>query len=280
MARSQNGYTANDRTLVSSRRVPGTSRNLTVRNGPTGDLLLWIAAQFDALVEDIEQGILDDWGYAERPIRGGTELSNHASGTAIDLNATSHPLGTQPAANFTRDEIATIRAIVARTEGCVRWGGDYSGRKDSMHFEINAPEAACKRVLDKLNAAPGGVGEEDELNDKERLQLARIHEQLMGTMDPKQGWPGFPSLEYPWVKSTPVDFIRAMDQNVIRMNRAIAAIGSNIAKISGVDPKELAAALLPDVLATIKEQLADVDTLDEDAVADKLAANLAGRLAQ
>lgn len=156
MAISQNGYTANDRRLVSSRLVPGTTRKLTVRIGPAGDLLLWVAAQFDKLVEDIEQGILDDWGYAERPIRGSTVTSNHASGTAIDLNATSHPLGTQPAANFSASEIAGIRAIVARTEGCVRWGGDYTGRKDGMHFEINAPEAACKRVLDKLNASGGG----------------------------------------------------------------------------------------------------------------------------
>lgn len=171
MATSQNGYTANDRRLVSSRLVPGTTRKLTVRIGPAGDLLLWVASQFDKLVEDIEQGILDDWGYAERPIRGGVELSNHASGTAIDLNATSHPLGTQPTANFSAAEIAGIRAIVARTEGCVRWGGDYTGRKDGMHFEINAPEAACKRVLDKLTAAGSGdttgKGFEDvSLNDK------------------------------------------------------------------------------------------------------------------
>ncbi|WP_410652118.1 M15 family metallopeptidase [Amycolatopsis sp. cmx-4-54] len=156
MATSQNGYTANDRRLVSSRLVPGTTRKLTVRNGPSGDLLLWVAAQFDKLIEDIEQGILDDWGYAERPIRGGVELSNHASGTAIDLNATSHPLGTQPTANFSASEIAGIRAIVARTEGCVRWGGDYTGRKDSMHFEINAPESRCAVVLHKLNTSGGG----------------------------------------------------------------------------------------------------------------------------
>jgi hypothetical protein len=127
--------------------------------------------------------------------------------------------------------------------------------------------------------APGQSGDKD-LNANQELMLKRIHEQLTGTQDPAKGWPGYPSLEYPWVKSTPVDFIRAMDQNVIRMNRAIAAIGSNIAKINGVDPKEVAAALLPDVLATVKEQLANVDNLDEAAVADRLAENLAGRLAQ
>jgi len=164
MAVSQNGYTANDASKVSSRLVPGTTRRLTVRNGPAGDLLLWVAGQFDKLVEDIEQGILDDWGYAERPIRGGTELSNHASGTAIDLNATSHPLTTDPPANYTRAEIDAIHAILARTQGCVRWGGDYSGRKDGMHFEINngVTEAQCARTLTVLTS-----GEEDDVTPED-----------------------------------------------------------------------------------------------------------------
>lgn len=150
MAVSQNGYPANDPTLVSSRLVPGTTRKLTVRKGPAGDLLLWVAAQFDKRVEDIEQGILDDWGYAERPIRGGTELSNHASGTAIDLNATSHPLATDPPANFTQAEIDEIHEIIGQTQGCVRWGGDYTGRKDGMHFEIVRDETTCARALAAL----------------------------------------------------------------------------------------------------------------------------------
>lgn len=161
MANSQNGYPANNVNLTSSRLVPGTTRKLRVRNGPAGDLLLWVASQFDKLVEDIEQGVLDDWGYAERPIRGGVELSNHASGTAIDLNATAHPLSTQPAANFSAKEIAAIRAIVARTKGCVRWGGDYTGRKDGMHFEINASETACRNVLNQLNAGDDEMTPQD-----------------------------------------------------------------------------------------------------------------------
>jgi len=166
MPTSQNGYPANNPALVSSRLVPGTTRKLTVRKGPAGDLLLWVAAQFDKLVEDIEQGILDDWGYAERPIRGSTTtLSNHASGTAIDLNATSHPLATDPPANFSRHEIDAIHAIIGRTEGCVRWGGDYTGRKDGMHFEINdgVSESRCAAVLKKLNTQKGW----DEMTQKE-----------------------------------------------------------------------------------------------------------------
>lgn len=158
---SQNGYPANDPSLVSSRFVPGTTRKLTVRNGPAGDLLLWVAAQFDKLVEDIEQGILDDWGYAERTVRDGTDLSNHASGTAIDLNATSHPLATDPLANFPKSEINAIHGIIGRTQGCVRWGGDYTGRKDGMHFEIVDTEKRCAIVLSKLTEVKPVRIEED-----------------------------------------------------------------------------------------------------------------------
>jgi len=164
MPTSQNGYPANDPTLVSSRLVPGTTRRLTVRKGPAGDLLLWVASQFDKFVEDIEQGVLDDWGYAERPIRGSTTvLSNHSSGTAIDLNATAHVLGAEPSTSFSRQEIDTIHAVVARTEGCVRWGGDYTGRKDGMHFEIadGVSEARCAAVLKKLTESRPARIEED-----------------------------------------------------------------------------------------------------------------------
>lgn len=160
MPTSQNGYSANDISVTSVRTIPGTDRNIRLRNGPAGDLLTWVLAQFHARVEDIDDGQLDDWGYAERNIRGSsTTLSNHASGTAADVNATKHPQGTSPSANFTKEAIAEIHAILAPTEGCVRWGGDYvpPAPKDGMHFEIVASESRCAAVLKKLTAAGGGA---------------------------------------------------------------------------------------------------------------------------
>lgn len=151
MVSSQNGWVANDPSKVSSQTVPGSAVKLRVRTDSPGLLLLEVAAAFDRLVQDIDnaRGALDDWGYAERPIRGGAELSNHASGTAIDLNATRWPLGASPSVNLSAEQIATVRRIVAVTGGVVRWGGDYSGRKDPMHFEINDGRtlADCDRAL-------------------------------------------------------------------------------------------------------------------------------------
>jgi D-alanyl-D-alanine carboxypeptidase len=155
MTNSQNGWEANNRSLVSRRPIPGSTIGVTVRNGPAGDLLLEVASLFDRLVQDIDPPPLDDWGYAERPVRGSTAISNHASGTAIDLNATKWPLGSQPSKNLNLAQIATVQRIVAATGGVVRWGGNYTGRKDPMHFEINdhRTEADCVRALDQLRAA-------------------------------------------------------------------------------------------------------------------------------
>lgn len=150
MATSQNGYIANDQSRTQVWTIPGTKRTVRLRKGSPGELLTLIAARFHKEVEDIEAGIFDDWGYAERPIRGSTTtLSNHASGTAIDLNATKHPLGVPISRTFTPTQIARIRAIVKDFDGCIRWGGEWS-RPDGMHFEINASVEKCDATLKKL----------------------------------------------------------------------------------------------------------------------------------
>lgn len=161
MTTSQNGYSA---PITPVRyELPGGA--VSLRAGPTGALLQWVGRQFHARVEPLVWP--GCWGYNYREIRGATGLSNHASGTALDLNAPKHPLGTAPSANFTAAQIAVIRAIVAATEGCVRWGGDYTGRQDPMHFEINngVSEARCAAVLAKLTA---GKDEDMPLNDADK----------------------------------------------------------------------------------------------------------------
>ncbi|MFC0622805.1 M15 family metallopeptidase [Kribbella deserti] len=151
MPLSQNGYSANDITATSVQIIPGTVRKIRLRKGDTGWLLRHFAAWFDKHIETIDHdGQLDDWGYAERPIRGSKKtLSNHASGTAIDLNAPEHPLGVWN--TFTSAQETKIRQQLKIYEGCIRWGGDYkNGRPDEMHFEINKHAAAVTKVARKL----------------------------------------------------------------------------------------------------------------------------------
>lgn len=149
VVRSQNGYPANDRSVLDAFYVG--DRKFLFRRGAPGLLLHHAISWFDANIKDINPGQVDDWSFAERPIRGGTELSNHASGTAGDVDATKWPLGVSPETYLSTEQIARWREHLKLYEGCIRWGGDYTGRKDPMHVEINKDEATCNRVWAKIS---------------------------------------------------------------------------------------------------------------------------------
>lgn len=159
MATSQNGWPAleSGSHLLHQWVIPaksGTAR-ITLRNGSAGFLLSHMLLWFDAAVEPLTGGQLDDWGYAYRPIRGQSSgLSNHAAGCAVDANATKHPLGVDN--TFAPLQVAKIRGRLLLYGGVIRWGGDYSGRKDEMHFEINKPLADAEAVARRLLNSPRG----------------------------------------------------------------------------------------------------------------------------
>lgn len=139
MARSQNGWTANRRDLMAWFSIPGTNVELLLRKDYAGPLLAAFARAFHLRVENIKDP--GCWSYAVRPIRGSTTtLSNHASGTAIDLNAPRHPLGKR--GTFSAAQSAEIRRLIGLTGGALRWGGSYSGRADEMHVELNTTDIA------------------------------------------------------------------------------------------------------------------------------------------
>ncbi|TDQ04911.1 M15 family metallopeptidase [Labedaea rhizosphaerae] len=143
---SQNGWPVDP--PRHSRLIPGTTTKVVVADGPAGDVLLSVLAQVAKRVESPDGGQLDDWGYAHRTVRGSADTSNHASATAVDLNATRHPLGKR--GTFTPQQVDEIHKILAEHGNVVRWGGDYHGRVDEMHFEINADQAAVARVAANL----------------------------------------------------------------------------------------------------------------------------------
>ena len=156
MARSQNGYSANDPTRIQRLLVPDTDVKLSVRKGPAGALLIYVASRVNE-VEKIStgRGALDDWGYAARKVRGGTSLSNHASGTAIDLNALQHPLGKR--GTWSKAQKDHIHRVLDYTRRTVRWGEDYIVRKDGMHFEIVQPEWRVRQVVATLGIRMDGT---------------------------------------------------------------------------------------------------------------------------
>ena len=146
---SANGWPASkDRAAIGIKSfpVPGTQLKLACAES-VAPLLIGFAAEFNRLIEQIDGGTPDDWGYAFRDIRGNVgKLSNHSSGTAIDLNATRHPLG--KVGTFPNEKVPMIRAL-AKKYGLI-WGGDYRNRKDEMHFEIALPPAKVAALIAKL----------------------------------------------------------------------------------------------------------------------------------
>lgn len=120
---------------IVSRTIAGTDIKVRVAK-KAAPYLLGFAAEFHTLVEPLDQGELDDWGYNYRVIRGTLDKpSNHASGTALDLNAKKHPLGKRH--TFTPAQTNTIRRLAKKYH--LTWGGDFGSRPDEMHIEIAFP---------------------------------------------------------------------------------------------------------------------------------------------
>jgi hypothetical protein len=181
VARSQNGWTVLE-SAPAAVTVPGTDVRLTIRPGDVAVVLLEVARRFHDEVEPIDRGIRDDWGWAYRPIRGkNSGFSNHASATAIDLNATQHPRGVRN--TFTPAQERAVRRILAATRDertgreVVRWGEDYQSTVDGMHFEINADAAAVARVANRIKE------EDEDMKATDKIRLGPSSSEVLGQND-------------------------------------------------------------------------------------------------
>jgi hypothetical protein len=146
---SPNGWPASEdrRALgIETFTVPGTKIRFACAKA-VAPILVSFAKDFHELVEPIDQGQIDDWGYAFRQTRGSDRvLSNHASGTAIDLNAIKHPLGKSN--TFNKHQRNTINLLI--TKYGLTWGGNYKRRKDDMHFEVALNQNEVKQKIKEL----------------------------------------------------------------------------------------------------------------------------------
>jgi len=146
---SPNGWPASeDRKAIGiqSFAIPGTSLKIACAKD-VAPILVAFCQDFHGWVEPIDKGQLDDWGYAFRMTRGSDKiLSNHSSGTAVDLNALKHPLGKSN--TFTKQQTNTIQLLIVKYG--LSWGGNYKRRKDEMHFEIALNKAEVQNKIKEL----------------------------------------------------------------------------------------------------------------------------------
>ncbi|WP_394941992.1 M15 family metallopeptidase [Psychromicrobium sp. YIM B11713] len=139
-ATSQNGWPASESLPLATLKVGSVTFPSGVLKGDVATVLGYVARRFNKEVEALHEGWC--WGYNFRKISGSTEYSNHSSGTAIDCNAPDHPLGKE--GTYSKAQVTAIHKIISDCNGVVRWGGDYNGRKDEMHFEINVGPGNAK----------------------------------------------------------------------------------------------------------------------------------------
>jgi peptidoglycan hydrolase-like protein with peptidoglycan-binding domain len=98
------------------------------------------------------------WGYSCRAISGSNSPSNHSWGLAVDINAPSNP--------YTSPLVTDMPSWMPDlwNEYGFRWGGDYSGSKDAMHYEFMESVSAAASYTQKARdrglggGASGGGG--------------------------------------------------------------------------------------------------------------------------
>ncbi len=88
----------------------------------------------------LDRVLVYDGSFVPRFVRGSNSvLSNHAFGSAFDINERFNHLGARPALVGEKGSVRELVPI-ANNWGFF-WGGHYQGRKDGMHFEVAFPKS-------------------------------------------------------------------------------------------------------------------------------------------
>ena len=149
---SQNGWPASaDRNAIGVKNflIDGANQHFAMCSAAAPVLAAFLA-EFNKLVEPINPAgaVFDDWGYNFAKIPNTQDLSNHCSGTAVDVNATKH-VWKAATSGYTSMQESMIDGLT-RKYG-IRWGWRYiHGFKDPMHFEIIETPAQVKARIAKM----------------------------------------------------------------------------------------------------------------------------------
>jgi hypothetical protein len=123
-----------------------------VKGGDVATVLGYVCTQLHYRVEACVAGW--DWGYSYKAnVNNPSQLSCHASGTAVDFNAPLHPNGS--GGTFTDSQVGTIYSILNEVQGAVDWLEGY----DEMHFEIAVNASTLARIAASLPSGGGPAPE-------------------------------------------------------------------------------------------------------------------------
>ena len=123
-------------------------------------LFLSLAYDYDDWLKALDVGTWDEGAYSYRKARGADAYSNHASGTALDLNWSKEGAqGSAAGAAF-----FAVPANKAKVEWLqelypvLTWGGTWNAR-DYMHWEISPGKTQkdVDNLIEFLDIGPKGV---------------------------------------------------------------------------------------------------------------------------
>jgi hypothetical protein len=124
-------------------RAGGVAVSVRAEIGP---LVGWLLDQTVAQGYGPRQG--ECWGFANRAIRGSNKPSNHSWGLAVDINAPANPMTD----HLVTDMPGWLPELWKSKR--FRWGGDYRGRKDAMHYEFMGTPADAAQLIAELGGTP------------------------------------------------------------------------------------------------------------------------------
>ncbi len=194
---SYNGWPASPSLRVVPFVIHGEAFPVGVAPDPIYTVLKYVVEQYHTRVEPIVRADwhqADDWGYYYRLSTGSAYyLSCHASGTAVDVNATRHPYGIPAYRTFTPEQIREVHKILDEVR-VAEWGGDWN-LADGMHFEISGSyaevAAAAQRIRDNQGEPPMAdsdvilqrLNEIDARTERIAAQGSRIIKKLNASRD-------------------------------------------------------------------------------------------------
>lgn len=243
MPNSQNGWPVVGQSAVTDRALFGVEFPNGWLKGDVDVVFTYLIGRLHREVEAmVDPGC---WGWFVKNIEGSDSISNHASGTAIDYNAPKHPMGVRN--TYSEAKRAKIRAILADLGGVVRWGGDYTGRPDDMHFEINKNKAAVKAVADRLRAGEENMDWADDViaNPSWRADSAE-NKTVQAKFAIADSWTRARNAEVNALAAS-----RAVDALKLQLGTLQQALLAAINNRDDVDEAALAAALVPSLAAAV-----------------------------
>lgn len=188
---SYNGWPASDNASAigvntSWTPLPGITFPGGIKSGDVEVVFTYLVVELNKIEACIKGW---NWGWSYRAnVNNPSQLSCHASATAIDYNAPNHPNGTSTGPNggggWSSTEYSKVIKVLNYLEGVISW---LTGN-DPMHFEIQGSTADVKRVADKIRSLEDDVALSDDdkswIQQTIRSELSKI--ELVSTDDAAQ----------------------------------------------------------------------------------------------